>query len=41
MPSIVIKSDPSAWTANIVHDFTASPFASTVQAPQILVSQPM
>src|SRR5262249_31382612 len=41
IPSIVTTSEPSACTANIVHDFTARPFANTVQAPQILVSQPM
>src|SRR6266853_2471661 len=39
-PSTVVISDPSACTANIVHDFTASPFISTVQAPQYVVSQP-
>ena len=25
MPSIVFTVDPSAWTASIVHDFTAWP----------------
>src|SRR3982074_2131596 len=33
-------SEPSACTANIVHDFTARPFINTVQAPQYVVSQP-
>jgi hypothetical protein len=32
--------DPSAWTANIVHDFTACPSIKIVHAPQIEVSQP-
>src|SRR5215831_2895240 len=41
MPSIVTTSEPSAWTANMVHDFTARPFARTVQAPHMLVSQPI
>src|SRR5262249_33929225 len=41
MPSIVTISEPSAWTANMVHDLTARPFARTVHAPHILVSQPM
>src|ERR1700724_269470 len=39
-PSTVVISDPSACTANMVQDFTASPFISTVQAPQYVVSQP-
>src|SRR6266403_5060375 len=39
-PSTVVISDPSACTANIVHDFTARPFISTVHAPQYVVSQP-
>src|SRR5882762_1796467 len=39
-PSTVVISDPSACTANIVQDFTARPFISTVQAPQYVVSQP-
>ncbi len=34
-------SVPSVWTANIVHDFTGTPSTSTVQAPQLVVSQPM
>src|SRR3979411_1563931 len=39
-PSTVVISDPSACTANIVQDFTARPFISTLQAPQYVVSQP-
>src|SRR5713101_10597 len=39
-PSTVVISDPSACTANIVQDFTAKPFISTVHAPQYVVSQP-
>src|SRR5208282_3335831 len=39
-PSTVVISDPSACTANMVQDFTARPFISTVQAPQYVVSQP-
>src|SRR6476620_10958507 len=39
-PSTVMTSAPSACTANMVHDFTVFPFKSTVQAPQLLVSQP-
>src|SRR6266550_1854222 len=39
-PSIVRTSAPSACTANIVHDFTARPSASTVHAPQMPVSHP-
>src|SRR6267378_2853979 len=39
-PSTVVISDPSACTANIVQDFTARPFISTVHAPQYVVSQP-
>src|SRR6266478_8325426 len=39
-PSTVMISDPSACTANIVQDFTAKPFISTVHAPQYVVSQP-
>src|ERR1700687_1988078 len=39
-PSTGVISDPSACTANIVQDFTAKPFISTVQAPQYVVSQP-
>src|SRR5271166_2574408 len=39
-PSTVVISEPSACTANIVHDFTARPFISTVHAPQYEVSQP-
>ena len=41
IPSIVRISAPSAWTASIVHDFALRPFTCTVQAPQLLVSQPM
>ena len=33
-------SAPSAWAANIVHDFTDSPPRSTVHAPHDDVSQP-
>src|SRR6266851_5739107 len=39
-PSTVVISEPSACTANMVQDFTARPFISTVQAPQYVVSQP-
>ena len=41
MPSIVLISAPSAWTASIVHDLALSPLTWTVHAPQLLVSQPM
>ena len=34
-------SAPSAWAANIVHDFTDSPPTSTVHAPHEDVSQPI
>ena len=40
IPSIVVTSLPSAWTASTVQLFTASPSRCTVQAPQLLVSQP-
>src|SRR5262249_49768000 len=40
-PSTVEISCPSAWTASIVHDFTAVPSTRTVHAPQLVVSQPM
>lgn len=40
-PSIVVTDCWSAWTDSTVHDFTASPSSSTVQAPQEVVSQPM
>ena len=40
MPSIVAISCPPAIAASTVHDFTGSPSMSTVQAPQLLVSQP-
>src|SRR5262245_14646148 len=40
MPSIVVTSDPSAWTASTVQLFTASPLRWTVHAPQLDVSQP-
>src|SRR4051812_40247112 len=40
MPSIVVRLAPSACTANTVHDLTARPSISTVQAPHWLVSQP-
>src|SRR5579872_3147712 len=39
-PSIVVISEPSAWTANIVQDFAARPSTSTVQAPHCVVSHP-
>ena len=39
-PSIVVTSPPSACTASTAHDFTLCPFRCTVQAPQLLVSQP-
>ena len=41
MPSIVTTSDPSAWTASTVQDFTARPSMWTVQAPHCDVSHPM
>ena len=40
IPSMVLSSRPSAWTASIVHDLALSPSTWTVQAPQLLVSQP-
>jgi hypothetical protein len=40
-PSIVVTLAPSAWTASVVHDFTAMPSISTVQAPHWLVSHPI
>src|SRR5437764_1254343 len=40
-PSIVVISDPSAWAASIVHDFTDSPSTSTVHAPHDDVSHPI
>src|SRR3954454_10122933 len=40
IPSIVLTSAPSAWTASSVQDFTASPLRCTVHAPQLDVSQP-
>src|SRR4051794_30853821 len=40
MPSIVVTSASSAWTARTVQLFTASPLRWTVQAPQFDVSQP-
>src|SRR5581483_8189937 len=39
-PSIVVTSDPTAWTANIRHDRTASPSSSTVHAPHTPCSHP-
>ena len=39
-PSTVVTSPPSACTASRVQDFTARPLTTTVQAPQLLVSQP-
>ena len=41
MPSIVVISEPSACTANMVQLFTDMPSMSTVQAPQCVVSQPI
>ena len=40
IPSIVLISRPSAWTASIVQDLALWPSTWTVQAPQLLVSQP-
>ena len=40
-PSIVVTDAPSACTARQVHDLTATPSSSTVQAPHWLVSQPI
>ena len=40
-PSTVVIRRPSAIGASSVHDFTGRPSRSTVQAPQLLVSQPM
>jgi hypothetical protein len=40
MPSIVVTSAPSAWTARTVHDLTASPSTWHVHAPEFEVSQP-
>ncbi len=39
-PSMVVTERPSACTAKSVHDFTAAPSSSTVQAPHWLVSHP-
>ena len=39
-PSTVVTSRPSTWTASIVQDLIALPSTSTVQAPQLVVSQP-
>ena len=38
---MVVTSCPSAWTASTLQDFTLVPSRWTVQAPQLLVSQPM
>src|SRR5580658_2621398 len=38
---MVVMSQPSAWTASTVHDFTDWPFSKTVQAPQLVVSHPI
>src|SRR3954452_21244422 len=38
---MVVTSAPSACTASTLHDFTLVPLRCTVQAPQLLVSQPM
>ena len=40
-PSTVVTSWPSAWTASIVQLLTGLPSKSTVQAPQLVVSQPV
>ena len=40
MPSMVLISEPDAWTASMVHDFALRPSTWTVHAPQLLVSQP-
>src|SRR4051794_32101531 len=40
MPSTVLTSWPSHMTASVVHDLTGSPSISTVQTPQLEVSQP-
>ena len=37
----MLISWPSACTASMVQDFTGRPSTSTVQAPQLVVSQPM
>ncbi len=39
-PSTVVTSRPSACTPNIVQDLIGRPSSSTVQAPQLVVSQP-
>ncbi len=40
-PSTVATAAPSACTASSVHDLAGTPSTSTVQAPQLVVSQPM
>ena len=40
-PSTVWTSWPSAWTASIVQLLIGVPSKSTVQAPQLVVSQPV
>lgn len=40
MPSMVVTSEPSAWTARTVQDFTDCPSRWIVQAPHEVVSQP-
>ena len=40
-PSIVVTSQPSAWTASTEQHFTLAPSRCTVQAPQLLVSHPI
>jgi len=37
---MVTTSAPSAWAASTVHDLTDTPSNRTVQAPQLVVSQP-
>src|SRR3954467_3215464 len=38
---MVSTTAPSAWTASTLQDFTERPLRCTVQAPQLLVSQPI
>ncbi len=40
MPSIVVISRPSAWTASIVQDLTDLPSTRTVHEPHVEVSHP-
>src|SRR4051794_24805778 len=41
IPSMVVTSCPSAWTARTLQLFTLRPSRCTVHAPQLLVSQPI